>query len=83
MVFTIPYPDAMQPQSNKVARQLSSMPTTHRQSVLQAISSHVHKVTADIKHIQAEGQRLRGLIEECPEDVTSKLDWINARLAQN
>jgi hypothetical protein len=73
----------MQVKSNKVARQLSSVPTTHRPQVLQAISDKVHSVTAEIKYLQAEGHKLRDLVRDCPDDVHSKLDWIQSRLSES
>ncbi|MCC7522318.1 hypothetical protein IT407_00745 [Candidatus Uhrbacteria bacterium] len=73
----------MMPKSNKVARQLSSMPNTHRQSTLSAISAKAHAITSEIKHLGVEVDRLKNLMERAPKgDGLSRLDWIHRQIQQ-
>lgn len=73
----------MMPKSNKVARQLSSMPNTHRQSTLSAISAKAHATTSEIKRLGVEANRLKELIDKAPKgDGLSRLDWIHQQLHQ-
>lgn len=75
--------ETMKPQSNKAARQLSSMPNTHRQSTLSAISAKTHSVTSEIKRLGVEANRLKELIDKAPKgDGLSRLDWIHQQLHQ-
>lgn len=70
----------MMPQSNKVARQLSSIPNTHRQGVLQAISDKTHATTAKIAHLQVKATRLAQLFDQAPEESPSRIDWVHRQL---
>lgn len=66
--------------SSNVSRQLSSVPQTHRQSVLQSISNKAHNDTSKIVHVQAKANKLQQLFTEAPKDVQSRIDWIHQRL---
>ena len=46
----------------QLTRQLSSVPTTHRASTLQAISQKAHDLTAQIVHVKANGQKMREIL---------------------
>lgn len=70
----------MQAKSNKVARQLSSMPNTHREGTLSAISKKAHDLTAQIVHLKTESARLKDLVDGAPGNGISRLDWINKQL---
>jgi hypothetical protein len=70
----------MQIQSNKMARQLSSNPLTHRLGVLQSISTKTHQTTSKIAHLQVKAKRLAGLFDEAPEDSASRIDWVHRQL---
>jgi hypothetical protein len=49
--------------SSKLTRQISSIPTTHRASTLQAISQKAHALTAQIVHVKANGQKMRDVLD--------------------
>jgi len=66
--------------TNTKARQLSSVPNTHRQSTLNAISSKAHSIDSRIEHLAVEGRRMKELIAQAPGDATSKLDWLHKQL---
>lgn len=70
----------MQPRSNPVARQLSSMPQTHRASTLQAIAQKAHANNARIEFLKVEGQRVNDLLKHMPSDASSRLAWVNQQL---
>ena len=70
----------MQMKTNKVARQLSSMPVTHRQSTLSAISAKTHSLTAQITHLGVESARLKDLVDGAPGNGVSRLDWIHQQI---
>jgi hypothetical protein len=72
----------MQPSSNNVARQLSSIPQTHRASTLQAISSKTHDIAAKIVHLKLEAEKAKNLFDQVPANVTSRLDWIHAQVCR-
>lgn len=61
-------------------RPLSSMPNTHRQSTLSAISTRIHDLTAQVQHVKIEGQRMRDLVKSAPGAGQSRLDWIHNQL---
>lgn len=73
----------MQAKSNKVARQLSSVPQTHRASTLSAISQKAHDVTARIEHLKIEVKRMKDLAEKAPGQGQSRIDWIHNQLQSN
>jgi hypothetical protein len=70
----------MIPKSNPIARQLSSVPQTHRTSTLQAISQSAHKTTARIEFLKIEGQKIQELVDKMPEDASSRLAWLSSNL---
>jgi hypothetical protein len=69
--------------SNKVARQLSSTPQTHRTSTLAAISQKAHDVTARIEHLKIEVKRMKDLSAQAPGQGQSRIDWIHNQLQSN
>ena len=71
------------PSSNMKARQLSSVPTTHRQSVLSSISGHHRGENEKIVWLKNEAARLASEVRDVPEDTDSRLAWINAQLHRN
>lgn len=73
----------MMPSSNMKARQLSSVPMTHRQSVLSSISGHHHGENSKIVWLKNEANRLAREVQEVPEDTDSRLAWINSQLYRN
>ncbi|MFZ2803610.1 MAG: hypothetical protein WA001_00130 [Patescibacteria group bacterium] len=70
----------MMPKSNPAARQLSSVPQTHRASTLRAIAQKAHDVTARVQFLNTEGEKIRQLLENIPEDSDSRLAWLNSQL---
>jgi hypothetical protein len=70
----------MRPSSNPVARQLSSVPQTHRTSTLQAIAQKTHATTSRIEFLKDEGRRMRELLKQVPDDTSSRLAWLNSQL---
>jgi hypothetical protein len=73
----------MQAKSNKIARQLSSSPITHRASTLSAISQKAHDVTARIEHLKIEVKRMKDLAGKAPGQGQSRIDWIHNQLQSN
>ena len=73
----------MMPSSNMKARQLSSVPMTHRQSVLSSISGHHHGENSKIVWLKNESNRLAREVQDVPEDTGSRLAWINSQLYRN
>jgi hypothetical protein len=73
----------MMPSSNMKARQLSSVPATHRQSTLSSISGHHHGENSKIVWLKSDAARLASEVRDIPEDTDSRLAWINAQLHQN
>ena len=69
--------------TNKVARQLTSMPQTHRTSTLAAISQKTHDLTARIVHLGVEIQRIKDVTANAPGQGQSRLDWIHRQLQAN
>lgn len=69
--------------SNKIARQLSSVPQTHRTSTLSAISQKTHDLTARIEHLKIEVKRIKDLSEKAPGAGQSRIDWIHSQLNAN
>ncbi len=72
----------MKPMTNAKARQLSSVPTTHRESTLRAIGQKAHDVTARIEFLSVEGKRMADLVKNAPGDASSRLDWLHKQLTQ-
>lgn len=70
----------MKPQSNKLARQLSSKPAVHRTDTLTAISKKAHDITAQIQHLKVESARLKDLVDGAPGKGVSRLDWIHNQI---
>ncbi len=70
----------MIPRVLPVSRQLSSVPQTHRLSTLRAIADKTHAMTERIEFLNVEGHRVRDALREMPEDVDSRLTWLNSRL---
>ena len=73
----------MKAMSNIKARQLSSVPTTHRQSTLSAISAKAHSIDSRIEHLAVEGRRIANLVKHAPGDASSRLDWLHKQLNAN
>jgi hypothetical protein len=73
----------MKAMSNIKARQLSSVPTTHRQSTLSAISAKAHSIDSRIEHLAVESKRLADLVKRAPGDGGSRLDWLAKQLNAN
>ncbi|HVM91050.1 MAG TPA: hypothetical protein VMU11_04105 [Verrucomicrobiae bacterium] len=73
----------MKPTSNIKARQLSSIPTTHRESTLRAIGSKAHSIDSRIEHLAVEGRRIANLIKQAPGHGSSRLDWLHKQLNAN
>jgi len=69
--------------SNKVARQLSSVPQTHRTSTLSAISQKAHDLTARIEHLKIDVKRMKDLSDKAPGQGQSRIDWIHNQLQAN
>ncbi len=69
--------------SNKVARQLSSTPQTHRTSTLTAISQKADSITSRIEYLKVEINRLKDLTAKAPGEGQSRLDWIHRQLNSN
>jgi hypothetical protein len=69
----------MKPTSNIKARQLSSVPTMHRDSTLRAIGQKAHDLTAEIKSLGVKRDQFQQLMERAPKDG-SRLDWIAKQL---
>jgi hypothetical protein len=72
----------MKPMTNTKARQLSSVPTTHRAATLNAISQKAHSIDARIEFLAVEGNRMKDLIKQAPGDASSRLDWLHKQLTQ-
>jgi hypothetical protein len=72
----------MQPKSNPVARKISSAPQTHRADTLSSISKKTHQATARIEYIRAEGQKMHEMLQHVPDDIGSRLAWLNNQLNQ-
>ena len=72
----------MQPKTNQLARQISSVPKTHRDDTLTAISKKTHAVTARIEFLKVEGQKMHDLLQGAPDDALSRLAWLNSQLHQ-
>jgi hypothetical protein len=72
----------MQPQSNKIARQLSSMPQTHRQSTLSAIAQKHHQLNAAVAMNFNKAEKLKALLDEAPAHAPSRLAWVQSQLNQ-
>lgn len=70
----------MMPKSNPAARQLSSVPQTHRTATLRAIAQKAHDATARIQFLNTEAKRMQELLDRVPEDSDSRLAWINSQL---
>lgn len=69
--------------TNIKARQLSSVPNTHRQSTLNAISAKAHSIDARIEHLAVESKRLADLVKQAPGTGGSRLDWLAKQLNAN
>jgi hypothetical protein len=69
--------------TNTKARQLSSVPNTHRESTLNAISAKAHSIDARIEHLAVEGKRIADLIKQAPGHGSSRLDWLHKQLNAN
>jgi hypothetical protein len=72
----------MKPMTNAKARQLSSVPTTHRAATLNAISQKAHSNDARIEFLMVEGQRLKEIVQNAPGAGQSRIDWIHKQLHQ-
>ncbi len=72
----------MIPKVNLSARQLSSVPQTHRTATLRAIADKTHAMTEEIKILAAQGTRMGEILAQIPEDAGSRLDWLNRQLQQ-
>ncbi len=70
------------PQSNLAARQLSSVPQTHRTETLRAIASKAHAIGERIQYLGTDAQRMSELLQNVPEDTSSRLTWLSAQLNQ-
>lgn len=70
----------MQPKTNPIARQLSSVPRTHRQDTLNSISKKTHDVTARIEFLKVEGKKMQDLLQNVPDDSDSRLAWLHRQL---
>lgn len=62
------------------ARQLSSTPKLHRDSVLQSIATRNHQDAAQIMFLKTDAARVDEELSKVPEDTNSRLDWINRQL---
>lgn len=67
-------------QPNLQIRKIAAVHQTHRQSTLQAISDKAHSIDSRIEFLNVQGERARKLLDEVPEDSSSRLDWINRQL---
>ena len=72
----------MIPQSNLAARQLSSIPQTHRTETLRAIAGKAHALSEKIQYLKTDGQRMSGMLQNVPENTGSRLAWLSAQLNQ-
>lgn len=64
-------------------RKVSSIHITHRQDTLEAISKKAHSINARVEFLHHEAERLNSLLQNVPEDVGSRLDWLNRQLSGN
>lgn len=61
-------------------RKITSSPLTHRTETLRSIADKAHAVTARIEFLNTEGERMRQLLNNVPEDPGSRLAWLNNQL---
>jgi len=73
----------MKAMSNIKARQLSSVPNTHRPETLSAIGGKAHRNDSRIEYLAVEGKRMKDLIAKAPGDASSRLDWLHKQLTSN
>lgn len=66
--------------SHSLSRPVSSIPKTHRASTLKAIANKTREHTERIEFLKAEGQRMRQLFHDMPEEADSRLAWLNRQL---
>ena len=72
----------MLPRTNKAARQLSSAPQIHRTSTLRSIAGKAHETTERIQFLKNDGLRAKQLLDNVPDDTTSRLAWLSTQLNQ-
>lgn len=72
----------MKPMTNAKARQLSSVPTTHRAATLNAIANKAHSIDSRIEFLAVEGKKMKDLIKQAPGNASSRLDWLHKQLTQ-
>lgn len=58
------------------------MPQTHRTATLRAIAGKAHALSERIEFLKTESHRMSEILENVPEDVDSRLTWLNRQLNQ-
>ncbi len=70
----------MLPNSNLKLSKLTQTHQTHRTQTLQAISQKAHAIDSRIEYLKVQGEKARRLLDDMPDDVSSRLAWLNSQL---
>ncbi|MDQ7815309.1 MAG: hypothetical protein RDU25_05930 [Patescibacteria group bacterium] len=70
----------MLPNANLQVRKLTHTHLTHRAQTLQAISQKAHAIDSRIEYLKVQGEKARKLLDDMPDDVSSRLAWLNSQL---
>jgi hypothetical protein len=66
--------------SQPLSRKLPTVIHTHHASTLNAISRKTSDIVSRVEFLKSEGHRMRELLDQVPEDSSSRLAWLSSRL---